>query len=66
MSRATASIADFVRGLYEPALNLPEVKERLLAAGTEVVASSPGQLMQVMKSEMSRWERIIRQAGIRE
>ena len=46
-------------------LNLPEVKDRLLAAGTEVVGSSPGQLMQVMKSEMTKWEKIIRQAGIR-
>ena len=48
------------------ALNLPEVKERLLAAGTEVVGSSPGELMQVMRSEMSRWGKIIRQAGIKE
>ena len=47
-------------------LNLPDAKERLLAAGTEVVASSPGQLMQVMKSEMSKWEKIIRQSGIKE
>jgi tripartite-type tricarboxylate transporter receptor subunit TctC len=41
-------------------LNLPDVKERLLAAGTEVAGSSPGQLMQVMKSEMSKWEKVIR------
>lgn len=47
-------------------LHLPDVKERLLAAGTEVVASSPGQLMEVMRSEMSRWEPIIRQAGLKQ
>ena len=47
-------------------LNLPEVKERLLAAGTEVAGSSPQNLLQVMKSEMSKWEKIIRQAGIKE
>ena len=47
-------------------LNLPDVKERLLVAGTEVVGSSPGQFMQVMKSEMPKWEKIIRQSGIKE
>ena len=47
-------------------LNLPDVKARLLAAGTEVAGSSPGELMQVMKSEMSKWGKIIRQSGIKE
>jgi len=44
-------------------LNLPEVKEKLLAAGTEVVGGSSGQLM---KSEMSKWGKINRQSGIQE
>jgi tripartite-type tricarboxylate transporter receptor subunit TctC len=47
-------------------LNSTGVKQKLFAAGTEVAASSPGQLMQTMKSEMSKWEKIIRQAGIRQ
>jgi hypothetical protein len=42
------------------------VRDRLLAAGTEVAASSPGELTRVMKSEMPKWEKIIRQAGIKE
>lgn len=46
-------------------LNLPESRERLAAAGTEIVASSPGQLMQIMKAEMPKWEKVIRQAGIK-
>ena len=47
------------------ALHLPEVKEKLLAAGTEVAGSSSGDLMQLMKSEMSKWEKIIRQSAIK-
>jgi len=47
-------------------LDSPDVKTRLLAAGTEVVGSSPGQIMQVMKSEMSKWEKVITESGIRE
>ena len=65
-ARTPAAIVTRLNQEMVKALNLPEVKEKLLAAGTEVVASSPERLMQVMKSEMSRWEKIIRQAGIRE
>jgi tripartite-type tricarboxylate transporter receptor subunit TctC len=48
------------------ALKLPDTRERFFAAGTEVAASSPDELMRLMKSEMARWGPIIRQAGIRE
>ena len=47
-------------------LHLPDAKERLVTAGTEVVASSPAHLVQVMKAEMPKWGKVIRQAGIRE
>lgn len=47
-------------------LNLPDVKEKLLAAGTEVVGSSSSDLLQLMKAEMSKWGKIIRQSGIKE
>ena len=46
-------------------LHSPEVKEKLLAAGTEVAATSPAGLTQIMKSEMARWEKVIRQSAIR-
>ena len=47
-------------------LNLPDVRERLLAAGTEVAATSPGELSRIMKSEMTKWEKVIREARIGE
>jgi tripartite-type tricarboxylate transporter receptor subunit TctC len=46
-------------------LHSPEVKERLLAAGTEIAGSSASQLTQIMKSEMARWKKIIIQSGIK-
>jgi len=46
-------------------LNLPDVKERLLTAGSEVVASSPGQLAVTMKSEIAKWGKVIKDAGIK-
>jgi len=47
-------------------LNKAEVKDRFFNAGTEVVASSPGQLVATIKSEMARMGKVIRDAGIYE
>ena len=45
-------------------LNRPEVKERFFSTGTEVVGSSPAELSATIKSEMSKWGKIINDAGI--
>jgi tripartite-type tricarboxylate transporter receptor subunit TctC len=42
------------------------VIERLFNTGTESVASSPDQLAATIKSEMVKWGKVIRDAGIRE
>ncbi len=47
-------------------LNAADVKEKLLAAGVEVVASSPAQLTAAVKSEMSRLGKVIKDNGIRD
>lgn len=46
-------------------LNRPDVKERFVRAGSEVVASSPAQLSTVMKADMAMMGKIIKSAGIR-
>jgi tripartite-type tricarboxylate transporter receptor subunit TctC len=48
------------------ALRRADVTERLFNAGVEVVASAPGELASTMKSEMAKWGKVIRDAGIRE
>jgi len=48
------------------ALNQPEVKERLFAAGLEVIASTPQEATTVIKSEMTRMGKLIDEAGLRE
>jgi tripartite-type tricarboxylate transporter receptor subunit TctC len=47
-------------------LNKPEIRERFLAASTEIVASTPQGLADTMKSEMTRMGKLIRDAGIRD
>jgi tripartite-type tricarboxylate transporter receptor subunit TctC len=46
-------------------LNRTEVKEKFLAAGNEVVASSPERLTALMKTDMARLGKVIKDAGIR-
>jgi tripartite-type tricarboxylate transporter receptor subunit TctC len=46
-------------------LNLPEVRERLTADGSVVVASTPEQFAAHVRSELDTWGRTIRAAGIK-
>ena len=48
------------------ALNLPEVRERFFNIGVEVVGSTPEQFAAVIKSDMARMAKVIKEAGIRE
>jgi tripartite-type tricarboxylate transporter receptor subunit TctC len=48
------------------AMQSAEVKERFFNAGAEVVGSSPEQLLRVMKSEMPKWSKIIKESKANE
>jgi tripartite-type tricarboxylate transporter receptor subunit TctC len=43
----------------------PEVKQRFLDAGAQTVGSTPEQFAATIKSEMLRWGKVIKDAGIR-
>jgi tripartite-type tricarboxylate transporter receptor subunit TctC len=45
---------------------VPEVKERLFNAGSEVVGSSPSEAAATIKSETERIRKVIDDAGLRE
>ena len=47
------------------ALNRADVKERFLNVGVEVVASSPEQFAATIKSEIAKWGKVMRDAGIK-
>ena len=46
-------------------ISRPEVKEKVFAAGAEVVASSPEALAANLKSEIAKWGKVIKDANIR-
>lgn len=46
-------------------VQLPEIKEKLLQQGADAVGGSSADLERVVKSEMRKWEVVIREAGIK-
>lgn len=47
------------------ALHRPDIKEKFFNSGVEVIGSSPGELHTVMKAEMARMGKLIKDAGIK-
>lgn len=45
-------------------LSLSELKQRLLEQGAEAMPGSPEQFGQMMKAEIAKWGRIIREKNI--
>jgi tripartite-type tricarboxylate transporter receptor subunit TctC len=46
-------------------VRLPEVKERLISAGLEVVDSTPEEYAVFRKSDLAKWAKIIRDTNLR-
>ena len=46
-------------------VNLPDVRDRLAAQGFESFATSPATMRSTMKSEMEKWAKVIKDAGIK-
>ena len=44
-------------------LNTPEMKERLLGLGSEVIGGEPKQLTEYMQVEIPRWAKVIKESG---
>lgn len=45
-------------------INQPEVKQRFLDTGTEVVGGSPEEYAAAIRSELAKWGKVIRDAGL--
>lgn len=47
------------------ALNAPDVRQRLLSQGAEPAGNSPEQFDALIKSEIKKWARVVKEAGLR-
>ena len=45
-------------------MRAPEMRERLVSQGAEPLSSTPEQFAAYIKSEMVKWAKIVRDAGI--
>ena len=54
-----------LHGDFIKVLQTPEVKEKLMAQGTDPVGSTPEEFGAFMKAETAKWARVIREANIR-
>ena len=50
---------------FAAALNLPDIKEFLFKQGLEAAAGTPEEFAAYMKSEMAKWAKVIKAAGIK-
>ena len=46
-------------------LHLPDVRERLLATGTEASGTTPEEFAAYIKSEIVKWAKVVRESGAR-
>jgi tripartite-type tricarboxylate transporter receptor subunit TctC len=46
-------------------VNAPEVRQRWIEQGLEPKTATPGELAGVIKADVEKWNRIIRQTGVR-
>jgi len=63
-----ATPAAIIQRLNEAAvqgLNVPAIREKFLSTGVEVVANSPQEFGEIVRSDTARLAKVIKQAGIR-
>lgn len=46
-------------------LNVPKVRERLLAQGAEIVGNTPEQFLKYLKAEVQKWAKVVKATGAR-
>ena len=62
-AKTPAAIVDLWQRDTAKALQIPEVRERLLAQGAEPVGSTPAQFATVIGDDMRKWGKIVRETG---
>ena len=64
-ARTPRSIVDTLHGEVVRIVKLPDVRERLANVGFEVVASTPEDFAKLIRDEIAKWSKVVREAGIK-
>ena len=64
-AKTPSSVTTRLNSTLQQALNHRETRERLIAQGFEPQTSTAEQLAQRIKQDLARWERVVKEAGIK-
>jgi tripartite-type tricarboxylate transporter receptor subunit TctC len=64
-AKTPPSVINRLSSALQQALNHRETRERLIAQGFEPQTSTPEQLAQRIKQDLTRWDRVVKEAGIK-
>ena len=59
------AIIERLNGEIVKILNLPDIRERFASQGAEAAGGTPEQFAAFMREEISRWEPVVRKAGVK-
>jgi tripartite-type tricarboxylate transporter receptor subunit TctC len=65
-ARTPAAVVAKLNGAAVAALNDPVVQQKLVQSGAVPAPTSPAEFGQLLRSELERWGRIVREKGIKE
>ena len=60
-----AARAAALNGHFRNALRHAETEERFARAGADIIASSPQEFASHLRAELSKWEKVVREAGLK-
>jgi len=63
-AKTPAEIVNRLNAEVMKALASPEVREKLQAQGAELLGSTPGEYAAYLKSELERWDKVIKSSGV--
>ena len=63
-AKTPAALLNKINADFNTAMNDPDVRKRLLEAGAEADPGTQEQMRQRLKAELSKWEKVIKTAGI--
>ena len=63
-ARTPQPIIDRLNSEFAAALQMPDIKERYAAAGSTVTGGTPRQFQDILKSELAKFGKLIKEAGI--
>ena len=64
-ARTPKAIVTKIQADVIKALAAPDVRKRMFGLGMEAVGSTPGELAELVRSDIAKWSKVIKDAGVR-